>query len=45
MIAAGYEILGNTWIGASNKASLRQKEKMGARALHELRIFRKAVSS
>lgn len=45
MIKAGYETLGNTWIGATNKASLRQKEKMGARSLHELRIFRKALIS
>lgn len=44
MIKAGYETLGNTWIGATNKASLRQKEKMGARPLHELRIFRKALT-
>ncbi len=41
---AGYEVLGNTWIGASNKASLRQKEKMGAHPLHELSMFRKALS-
>ncbi len=41
MVAAGYEICGNTWIGASNYASLRQKEKMGSRKLHELSIFRK----
>lgn len=45
MMSAGYEILGNTWIGVTNKASLRQKEKMGARPLHELRIFRKALSA
>jgi len=45
MLNAGYEILGNTWIGASNKASLRQKEKMGARELHELRIFRKPLTA
>ena len=44
MREAGYEVLGNTWIGASNKASLRQKEKMGAFALHELSLFRKSLS-
>ena len=43
MIEAGYEVLGNTWIGATNKASLRQKEKMGAHKLHELSLFRKAL--
>ena len=40
---AGYEICGNTWIGSTNHASLRQKEKMGARKLHELAIFRKPL--
>ena len=43
MVEAGYEICGNTWIGASNYASLRQKEKMGSRKLHDLHIFRKAL--
>lgn len=43
MREAGYKVLGNTWIGASNKASLRQKEKMGAHKLHELSLFRKAL--
>jgi hypothetical protein len=40
---AGYEICGNTWIGSTNAASLRQKEKMGARRIHELHIFRKML--
>jgi len=40
--AAGYETLGNTWIGDSNGASLAQKEKAGARKLHRLHLFRKA---
>ena len=43
MKEAGYEICGNTWIGSTNHASLRQKEKMGARRLHELAIFRKQL--
>lgn len=40
---AGYKTLGNTWIGDSNKASLAQKEKAGARKLHRLHLFRKAL--
>lgn len=39
--AAGYETLGNTWIGDSNKASLAQKQKSNARPLHRLHLFRK----
>ncbi|MER9258271.1 hypothetical protein ACYG9Z_22465 [Mesorhizobium sp. RSR380A] len=31
--AAGYETLGNTWIGDSNKASLAQKQKSNAKPL------------
>lgn len=42
---AGYEICGNTWIGSTNHASLRQKEKMGAHPIHELAIFRKSLTS
>ena len=41
--AAGYETLGNTWIGDSNKASLAQKKKSGARPLHRLHLFGKAL--
>jgi hypothetical protein len=37
--AAGYETLGNTWIGDSNGPSLAQKEKSGARKLHRLHLF------
>lgn len=37
--AAGYEALGNTWIGDSNGPSLAQKEKSGARKLHRLHLF------
>ncbi len=41
----GYEVCGNTWIGSENKASLRQKEKMGAQPLHQLSIYRKQLAS
>lgn len=44
MKRAGYTVCGNTWIGDSNKASLRQKEKMGAKPLHRLHIFRKSLN-
>jgi RimJ/RimL family protein N-acetyltransferase len=40
---AGYETLGVTWIADVNAASLRQMEKVGARRLHRLHLFRKAV--
>lgn len=40
---AGYETVGNTWIGDENGASLAQKEKAGARAMHRLHLFRKAL--
>jgi hypothetical protein len=39
--AAGYETLGNTWIGDTNTASLAQKQKSNARPLHRLHLFRK----
>ena len=42
--AAGYERLGVTWIADINAASLRQMEKLGARRLHGLHLFRKAVA-
>ncbi|WP_298821526.1 GNAT family N-acetyltransferase [uncultured Roseibium sp.] len=44
MKAAGYEKLGNTWIGDENRASLAQKEKAGATRLHRLHLFRKSLS-
>ncbi|WP_299814356.1 GNAT family N-acetyltransferase [uncultured Roseibium sp.] len=44
MKQAGYEKLGNTWIGDSNKASLAQKEKSHAEPLHKLHLFKKALS-
>jgi GNAT superfamily N-acetyltransferase len=40
---AGYERLGNTWIGDVNGASLAQKEKAAAIAMHRLHIYRKAL--
>lgn len=41
---AGYEKLGITWIADENPASLRQMEKLGATSLHQLHLFRKALS-
>lgn len=43
MKQAGYQTLGNTWIGDENKASLAQKEKAGAEPLHRLHLFGKAL--
>jgi GNAT superfamily N-acetyltransferase len=40
---AGYKTVGGTWIADVNGASLRQAEKIGARPLHELAIFGKAL--
>lgn len=42
--AAGYERLGITWIADVNLASLRQVERLGARRLHRLHLFRKAIA-
>ncbi len=39
--AARYATLGNTWIADVNGASLEQKRKAGARAMHRLHLFRK----
>src|SRR5690606_41405295 len=41
---AGYRQLGITWIAEENGASLRQMEKMGARPLHHLHLFRYDVA-
>lgn len=38
---AGYRTLGITWIADENAASLRQVERLGARELHRLHLFRK----
>ncbi len=42
---AGYTHCGNTWIGDSNKASLRQKEKMLAKPTHRLHLYRKSLGA
>jgi hypothetical protein len=39
----GYTSLGITWIADVNVASLRQVQKLGARALHRLHLFAKPV--
>ena len=41
----GYRRLGLTWIAESNRASLRQAEKLGARTLHRLHLFRKRIAT
>ena len=40
----GYRSLGITWIADENGASLRQMEKIGAKPLHRLNLFRKALA-
>lgn len=40
----GYTHLGVSWISDSNSGSLRQMEKLGARPLHRLQLFRKALA-
>ena len=45
MKAAGYRHAGGTWIADVNKASLRQREKMGATPLHRLHLYRKQLTS
>ncbi len=42
--AAGYTHLGITWIADVNQASLRQVQKMGARRLHRVHLFRRALA-
>ncbi len=41
---AGYTRLGITWIADENRASLRQMERMGAKPLHRLHLFRKDLA-
>lgn len=41
--ARGYESLGLTWIADVNAASLRQAARLGARPLHRVHLFEKAV--
>ena len=43
--ARGYRRLGITWIADTNGPSLRQMEKLGARPLHRLHLFRKRVAA
>ena len=40
----GYRQCGVTWISDANTASLRQMEKLEARPLHRLHLFRKALA-
>ena len=42
--AAGYESLAITWIADVNGASLRQMEKLGARTLRRLHLYRKSLA-
>lgn len=42
--AAGYRSLGVTWIADVNAASLRQMARVGARPLHRLQLYEKALS-
>lgn len=41
----GYTHLGISWVSDTNAASLRQMEKLGARQLHRLHLFRKALQT
>ena len=41
--SAGYTRLGITWIADENAGSLRQMERLGARPLHRLHLFRKDI--
>lgn len=43
LVKRNYRSLGVTWIADVNEASLRQMEKMGARPLHRLHLFRKPL--
>jgi hypothetical protein len=43
--AAGYRMLGLTWIADVNAASLRQVERLGARPLHRLHLFSKRIAA
>lgn len=43
MRARGYQRLGGSWISDSNGASLRQIEKLDARPLHRLHLFRRPL--
>ena len=44
MRARGYSHLGISWVSDGNDASQRQMRKLGARELHRLHLFRKALT-
>lgn len=44
MKARGYKKMGITWIADSNIASVRQTERIGAKRLHRVHLFRKHLS-
>jgi GNAT superfamily N-acetyltransferase len=37
----GYKRFGGTWISTDNKASIRQAEKLGAKVMHDLVLYKK----
>lgn len=39
----GYKTMGGTWISSENTASIRQAEKLGAKTMHELKLFKKPI--
>lgn len=43
--AAGYRKPGTTWIADSIVASLRQMQRIGAKPLHRLSLFRKVLGA
>lgn len=42
--AGGYDTLGGSWISDSNAASLRQLEKLAARPMHRLHLYRRSLA-
>jgi GNAT superfamily N-acetyltransferase len=45
MQRAGYTSLGITWVSDDNPAPLRQMEKLGARPMHRLHLYRKSLAA
>ena len=43
LFEGGYRQCGVTWISDDNTASLRQMDKLGARRLQRLHLFRKGL--
>jgi len=39
----GYETLSFTWIGDDNRASLKQMERLGARPMHRVHLYRRSM--